>query len=92
MDLLLGEFGIVYKAHYVKTMQAMPTFVAVKTLKGKHFSNVITCTLDQIVNSLRCEECSQIGLLNQETKKLKYKFMEMAFLGLVTCETEYDYQ
>ena len=31
----LGEFGIVYKAHYVKTMQAMPTFVAVKTLKGK---------------------------------------------------------
>ena len=34
VDLFVGEFGIVYKAHYVKTMQAMPTFVAVKTLKG----------------------------------------------------------
>ena len=32
--LFVGEFGIVYKAHLVQSMQAMPTVVAVKTLKG----------------------------------------------------------
>jgi len=30
----IGEFGIVYKAHLVTSAQAMPTFVAVKTLRG----------------------------------------------------------
>ena len=30
----LGEFGVVYKAHLVKSMQQMPEIVAVKTLKG----------------------------------------------------------
>ena len=29
-----GEFGVVYKAHLVKSMQQMPEIVAVKTLKG----------------------------------------------------------
>ena len=33
----LGEFGIVYKAHFVKSLQlhVMPDIVAVKTLKGQ---------------------------------------------------------
>ena len=31
---VLGEFGIVYKAHLVKSVQKMPEIVAVKTLKG----------------------------------------------------------
>ena len=31
---ILGEFGVVYKAHLVKSMQQMPEIVAVKTLKG----------------------------------------------------------
>ena len=31
---ILGEFGVVYKAHLVKSMQQMPEVVAVKTLKG----------------------------------------------------------
>ena len=30
----LGEFGVVYKAHLVKSVQKMPDIVAVKTLKG----------------------------------------------------------
>ena len=30
----VGEFGIVYKAHLVQSMQAMHNVVAVKTLKG----------------------------------------------------------
>ena len=30
----VGEFGVVYKAHLVKSMQQMPEIVAVKTLKG----------------------------------------------------------
>ena len=29
-----GEFGIVYKAHWVKIGQSNPGIVAVKTLKG----------------------------------------------------------
>ena len=29
-----GEFGIVYKAHLVNSMQQQPDIVAVKTLKG----------------------------------------------------------
>ena len=29
-----GEFGVVYKAHLVKSMQRQPDIVAVKTLKG----------------------------------------------------------
>ena len=33
----LGEFGIAYKAHFVKSLQlhVMPDIVAVKTLKGQ---------------------------------------------------------
>ena len=31
----VGEFGVVYKAHLVRSAQEMPTFVAVKTLKGQ---------------------------------------------------------
>ena len=30
-----GEFGVVYKAHLVTSMQQMPAVVAVKTLKGQ---------------------------------------------------------
>lgn len=31
--MFIGEFGIVYKAHYYED-QGYPSFVAVKTLKG----------------------------------------------------------
>ena len=31
---ITGEFGVVYKAHLVTSMQQMPDVVAVKTLKG----------------------------------------------------------
>ena len=30
----LGEFGVVYKAHFIKSRHHMPEIVAVKTLKG----------------------------------------------------------
>ena len=47
--MYIGEFGIVYKAHYYKN-EGYPSFVAVKTLKGicidifKYFVLLLYCS------------------------------------------------
>lgn len=43
-----GEFGIVYKAHYVKQNSTVHTTVAVKTLKGVVLT-IVTVSCEKLI-------------------------------------------